>query len=637
MQARERSMRSAGGRLVLSFLLLSLNNLFGAEAVAPTKAEVEAMYSRAAHELNAGNYGETLKLLDELDQRQPDVAAAQNLRGVALMRMGEYGPAEKALRKARELDPDLWEARFNLAEVPFLARNWGEARDRFAALADSFPSQAEGATGDLIQFKILLTYLLQDKQKNADAITGRLKKSAGSPAFYYSQAASALQQKDEGGARVNLKAAEKAYPERLNRLFLESFYEIGWLTKPDQEAPATLEIISEAARVTTAQSQFENAERAFRKGELDRALELLHEVDAAAPNQAVSYNLRGKILLEQGNLDEAKNAFENALAADPQFQEARLNLARIPFKKGEYEETRKELESVLGAISADKKQRLREQLIRYQIFLTLLREKRESAAQKAMEDFKMSDESPALYYAQAAWAYEHGNMAQGEDWVANANNLFSAEMNRDFATPLADLGWSGKKPDAVHQPADSEKISNSVGSGASPPVVATGRSPAKPETESTPSEARSSAPKEDASEHKLREAATTVSTPPKRKPERTAKKSARSEATSNRKRLEQSDELETNRTVRTKSPGKTRPERREAGNKSASTDVKTAAPPAPSQTPQAAPTPVVRQNLGDKVVRLLLYPFQRREKSVPRTAPAVPGASAIPSATPAGR
>ena len=177
-------MRSAGGRLVLSFLLLSLNNLFGAEAVAPTKAEVEAMYSRAAHELNAGNYGETLKLLDELDQRQPDVAAAQNLRGVALMRMGEYGPAEKALRKARELDPDLWEARFNLAEVPFLARNWGEARDRFAALADSFPSQAEGATGDLIQFKILLTYLLQDKQKNADAITGRLKKSAGSPAFY---------------------------------------------------------------------------------------------------------------------------------------------------------------------------------------------------------------------------------------------------------------------------------------------------------------------------------------------------------------------------------------------------------------------------------------------------------------------
>ena len=68
------------------------------------------MYSRAAHELNAGNYGDALRLLDELDQRQPDVAAAQNLRGVALMRMGEFGPAEKALQKSRELDPDFGSA-----------------------------------------------------------------------------------------------------------------------------------------------------------------------------------------------------------------------------------------------------------------------------------------------------------------------------------------------------------------------------------------------------------------------------------------------------------------------------------------------------------------------------------------------
>jgi tetratricopeptide (TPR) repeat protein len=99
------------GKIIFLLILGSLGKVFAAELVAPTKAEVETMYSRAAHELNAGNYAETLRLLDELDQRQPDVAAAQNLRGVALMRMGEFGPAEKILQKARELDPDLWEAR----------------------------------------------------------------------------------------------------------------------------------------------------------------------------------------------------------------------------------------------------------------------------------------------------------------------------------------------------------------------------------------------------------------------------------------------------------------------------------------------------------------------------------------------
>ena len=445
-------MMSNGGRILLLLLLGSLGKVFAADAVAPTKAEVESMYSRAAHELNAGNYGDALRLLDELDQRQPDVAAAQNLRGVALMRMGEFGPAEKALQKSRELDPDLWEARFNLAEVPFLAKNWSEARDRFTALADSFPSQAEGATGELIQFKILLTYLLQDKEKKADAIAARLKTSSVSPAYYYAQAALALRKKDETGAKVNFRAAEKAYSDRLNRLFLESFYEIGWLTKPDQGLPATLEVISEAARVTSAQTDFENAERAFRRGELDQALELLRTVDATAPNQSVSYNLRGEILLAQGKLTEAETAFQSALDTDPQFQQARLNLARIPFRQGDYETARKELESLLGATSGDRKERLREQLIRYQIFLTLLREGRESAAQKALDDFKMTDESPALYYAQAAWAYEHGNSAQGDDWIANANNLFSTEMNRDFAKSFADLGWTGKKAETAATP-----------------------------------------------------------------------------------------------------------------------------------------------------------------------------------------
>src|SRR5262249_12683099 len=148
-------------------------------------------------------------------------------------------------------------------------------------------------------------------------ISARLKTSSVSPAFYYTQAAMALQQKDETEARVNFRAAQKAYPEKVNRLFLESFYEIGWLNKPEEGPPTTLEVISEATRVTNAQVDFGNAERAFQRGELDRALELLKDVDAIAPNQAVSYNLRGEIFLEQGNLEKAETAFHNALQADP--------------------------------------------------------------------------------------------------------------------------------------------------------------------------------------------------------------------------------------------------------------------------------------------------------------------------------
>ena len=141
------------------------------------------MYSAAAQELDAGHYREALKKLDAIDARQPDMAAAQNLRGVAWMRLAEYGKAEKALRKAREIDPDFWEARFNLAEVPFLTQDWTEARRRFTALAAEPNDHLDGATSDLIQFKILLTFLLEGKEKMGAPDPGENQGLAGRPGF----------------------------------------------------------------------------------------------------------------------------------------------------------------------------------------------------------------------------------------------------------------------------------------------------------------------------------------------------------------------------------------------------------------------------------------------------------------------
>jgi predicted Zn-dependent protease len=152
----------AGESAAIFFLVLSS---FAANVVAPTTSELEEMYSAAAQELDAGHYREALQKLDAIDARQPDMAAAQNLRGVAWMRLAEYRKAETALRKAREIDPDFWEARFNLAEVPFLTQDWTEARRRFTALAAEPNDHLDGATSDLIQFKILLTFLLEGKEK----------------------------------------------------------------------------------------------------------------------------------------------------------------------------------------------------------------------------------------------------------------------------------------------------------------------------------------------------------------------------------------------------------------------------------------------------------------------------------------
>ena len=133
------------------------------------------------------------------------------------------------------------------------------------------------------------------------------------------------------------------------------------------------------------------------------------------------------------------------MSADPQFQDARYNLARIPFKKHDYETARKQLEALLGAISGDKQQRHREELIRYEIFLTLLLEGRDGAAQKAMDEFKMMDDTPALYYAQAAWAFQHGNPSRRvTGWRTRAIFFAGAEsFVRDSLDGSRLVEWRG--------------------------------------------------------------------------------------------------------------------------------------------------------------------------------------------------
>ncbi|MGH8101263.1 MAG: tetratricopeptide repeat protein, partial [Chthoniobacterales bacterium] len=110
-------------RKIAAIMILVFSS-FAANNVAPSKTELEAMYSKAFRAFEANNFSEALKQLDEIDARQPEVAESHNLRGVILMRQASYDQAETSLQEAVRIDPKFWNARFNLAEIPFLKKNW---------------------------------------------------------------------------------------------------------------------------------------------------------------------------------------------------------------------------------------------------------------------------------------------------------------------------------------------------------------------------------------------------------------------------------------------------------------------------------------------------------------------------------
>ena len=430
-------------RKIAAITLLVVSS-FAANGVAPSKTELEAMYDKAFREFDSSNYEQALKDLDAIDARQPDLAESQNLRGVILMRQKDYANAEKALQKALAADPKFWNARFNLAEIPFLEKKWPEARKRFQELLNGNASELQGEATQLIQYKVLITYLMEGKDDMVSAMMAKFELNPDTPAVQYANAAIALHKKNEKDAKDALAAAEKNFSPQLNKLFAESLYEVGWLEKPAGQTRAALELNSQAERAAQtkafAKAKFDEAELALQQRDLTAAKKLVDEADAADPNQAAVINLRGEIFLEQKDYAQAESEFKKAQQVDPNFRDAQYNLAQVPFKKGDYETARDRFEALFSTTSGTDKDRAA-QLIKFKVYLTLLLEGKDSRAQKMMEQFQFTGDTPALYYAQAAWEFKHDNAAKANDWVNSARKIYPLALNGVFADAFFDLGW----------------------------------------------------------------------------------------------------------------------------------------------------------------------------------------------------
>ncbi|HEV3244245.1 MAG TPA: tetratricopeptide repeat protein [Chthoniobacterales bacterium] len=430
-------------RKIAAVAVLVLGSL-AADNVAPSKAELEAMYDKAFRAFDANNFPEALKELDAIDARQPDLAESQNLRGVIMMRQGIYDKAEAALHEALRIDSKFWNARFNLAEIPFLRKDWAEARNRFQELLSSNASELQGEATQLIQYKILLTYLLEGKENMVDSILAKFELSPDTPAVHYANAAIALQQNKTNEAKDWMAQAEKNFSPQLNKLFAESLYEVGWLQKQAGQARAALELTTAAERAAKgkafARSRVEQARQAYQQRDFVAARKFIDDADAADPNQPATLNLRGEILLEQKQFDQAEAEFKKALKADSKFRQAQFNLALVPLKKKDYATARDRFEALLSKVPGGDKSEAA-QLIKFNVYMTWLLESKDSRAQKLMEQFQFTGDTPALYYAQAAWEFKHNNPTKATDWITSAKKIYSPALNVVFADSFYDLGW----------------------------------------------------------------------------------------------------------------------------------------------------------------------------------------------------
>ena len=86
----------------------------------------------------------------------------------------------------------------------------------------------------------------------------------------------------------------------------------------------------------SSSAAFERAATAFNQGkfaEAEKQVDAAEKVDSKKPEIP---NLRGAIFTKQKRYDEAAQQFNQALALDPKFYPAKLNLAEVDLLQGKY-------------------------------------------------------------------------------------------------------------------------------------------------------------------------------------------------------------------------------------------------------------------------------------------------------------
>ncbi len=183
----------------------------------------------AQAKLKSKDFDGASQLLEEAAALAPNPAEALNLRGALEYYRGNYRAAESLFRKALAADPASWTAKFNIAEISFVQKEYTRARAQYEEMLPGTNATKQPVERDLLQYKIFLTQLLEGRLGTAEKISERLPLGGATPARYYAQVALNISRKRLDKAAQDLAAAEQSYPASLNFIFAQPLEKLAML------------------------------------------------------------------------------------------------------------------------------------------------------------------------------------------------------------------------------------------------------------------------------------------------------------------------------------------------------------------------------------------------------------------------
>ncbi|MGB8166566.1 MAG: tetratricopeptide repeat protein [Chthoniobacteraceae bacterium] len=185
--------------------------------------EYLAALREAVRAFNARDFAAAIKSIDAAEAINPPNPLTLNTRGAALIEQKKFDEGSAFCRKALEIDPKFYPARFNLCEVPLVQKRYPEARAMFKQLVDENPKD------ELAQFRILLTWLLENNDVEARRVLDAIPFPSNTPAYYYGNAAWEFAHGNDAEANKWVMRGNWVFKPDVTANFSQPFIEIGWL------------------------------------------------------------------------------------------------------------------------------------------------------------------------------------------------------------------------------------------------------------------------------------------------------------------------------------------------------------------------------------------------------------------------
>lgn len=164
----------------------------------------------------------------------------------------------------------------------------------------------------------------------------------------------------------------------------------------------------------------------------DAALEKLQKLEKDLPGDAFVMNLLGAAYTKKKDYATARTYFDKVLVGQPDFFPARFNVGELLFLQRDY----------AGALEYFEKMRqtdARNELLMFKVFLCQLQLGDKDAAEKTMKAIKCPGDTPAWYYAQAAWESKNGDNKKAREYLTGAKYIFGKKTAL-FDETFDDLG-----------------------------------------------------------------------------------------------------------------------------------------------------------------------------------------------------